>query len=287
MNGFNKGKSEKTLKEKKKKYNGKEAEQCQPVEWEEIQHKKECERASKERSKYEWDRPLVDETWSIDDDKPVKAPVRPAPKEAVSEFERKIIDSTIMQDEDLLIQSARAEHAAQKNPASEASTKGISSQRMPGVPYMKAGQESIYDKFAKEDESLEKELAGKLDAVGSMAASKTDVRAIKSSVDNKIVIQSEELKHKRTSRQEADEKKKIRRRIPKDAVNATVEKHGRQKKYEKLEVTSGEAYTPSKFREKSANWKDGNDNLMLDGEGLGASEIFRNLFRNLFRDLFG
>ena len=246
MNGFNKGKSEKTLKEKKKKLNGKEALQCQPVAWDEIQQKKENERYSKEKNKYEWDRPLVDESWTIDDASRKKsarppAPVTPALKEDVSEFERKIINSTIMEDEELFMHSALAEQG-----------------------------QSIYDKFAKEDEILEKELAGKLEAVGSMAASKTDVRAIKSSVDNKIIIQSEELKHKRSSNQETAGKKKIRRRIPKGEFSS-VEK---SKKPAKETVTKVN-HAPSKFREKSANWKDKDENLMSDGEGLGAMEVFQ------------
>ena len=38
------------------------------------------------------------------------APKAPAPKEDVSEFERKIINSTIMEDEELFMHSARVEH---------------------------------------------------------------------------------------------------------------------------------------------------------------------------------
>ena len=277
MNGFNKGKSEKTLKEKKKKLNGKEALECQPVEWEEIQHKKECERSSRERGKYEWDRPLVDESWTIDDENKGRtampaAPKAPAPKEDVSEFERKIINSTIMEDEELFMHSARVEHGLSKSDVSKGSLP------KPGVPYMKEGQESIYDKFAKEDEVLEKELAGKLDAVGSMAASKTDVRAIKSSVDNKIIIQSEELKHKRTSNQDAAGKKKIRRRVPKGELASTEKLDKRGKQVKKDGISAKTNYTPSKFREKSANWKDSDENLMLDGEGLGAMEFFQKFF---------
>lgn len=233
MNGFNKGKSEKTLKEKKKKLNGKEAVQCQPVAWEEFQQKKESEQARKENNKYEWDRPLVEESWEIDEDvrpvrderakrldagRPEQAVKEPKQADAVSEFEQNIINSTIMEDEFLFIETARAK-----------------------------SRESIYDKYAKED--------------------------------RKIIIQSEELKHKKKSENNTADGKKIRRRVPKGTVGDWQESPQKAAKRDRIEKQPYQtAQKQSKFRERSADWQDADENRMLDGEGFGMGEAFKDFF---------
>ncbi|HOO27113.1 MAG TPA: hypothetical protein PLU43_01505, partial [Lachnospiraceae bacterium] len=273
MRGFNKGNSEKKPKGKRVKLNGKAALQCDPIEWEAFQQKKEQDQEKKERKKFEWDRPLVDEFWTIDDDlhapsaedkaeyvgetmKPV-ASKQLEPEEA-RKFEQNIINSTIMEDEFLLMESARREHAAKS---------------------CEKAQESIYDKFAKEDQEVEKELAGKLDSVNRTAASKTDVRAIGSSVDHKIIIQSEELKHKRKALNSETSKKKIRRRIPKKAGSELSEKQaGFMSRKKSDNIFGQEKNQPSKFREKSANWKNNDEMKMTDGESMGFAETIKSFF---------
>lgn len=237
MNGFNKGKSEKTMKEKKKKFNGKEAVQCRPVAWEEFQQKKELKQVKKEKSKYEWDLPLVEESWEIDDDirparnKSAKRPetggfdkaIEPKPADTVSEYEKNIINSTIMEDEFLFIETARAEH-----------------------------RESIYDKYARED--------------------------------RKVIIQSDDLKHNKKSEKNKDSGKKVRRRVPKGTVADWQENPSKSVKRSKTEKQSYQTeQKQSKFRERSANWKDSDSNLMLDGEGLGIGETLRGFFGNFKR----
>ena len=49
-----------------KKNKGNEFEHTQ-ISWEEFEKEISAGRQEKERDKYEWDRPLVDETWSVDD----------------------------------------------------------------------------------------------------------------------------------------------------------------------------------------------------------------------------
>lgn len=283
MNGFNKGKSEKYLKEKKKKFNGKEAVQCQPVAWEEFQQKKESEQIRKD--KYEWDRPLVEESWEIDEDvmpiqnKSMKRPVakqaaqEPERVHAVGELEQNIINSTIMEDEFLFIETARAQSAAKNGLSGE----GKLPKRQQGVPYMAEGQESIYDKYAKEDRELEKEISGKLDAVG-VTLKGADQRSIKESVDKKIIIQSEELKHKRKAEKNAFGGKKVRRRVPK----GTADLQGRPQRAAQRGLAEKQpeqtVRKQSKFREQSADWRDTQKNLMSDGEGFGIGGTLKGFF---------
>ncbi len=290
MNRFNKGKSEDNLKEKKKKYNGKEALQCQPVAWEDFQQKKETEQRKREKKKYEWDRPLVDESWTIDTDVPPVKKSTPALKtppesadDIAGELERNIINSTIMEDEFLLVEAERAKKQ-------ESHTKP----EVHSKPETYSRPESIYEKYAREDKQKES---------AKPEQPEVDVRAIRAAVDKKIVIQSEELKKKRTSAELEKNGKKVRRRIQKsdtaktdktDKVKAVKEKKSRtavtgDKK------TDQEERKLSKFREQSLNWRDesisrgvGNNNVnqMLDGEGMGFSDAIHGFF-NKFSNFSG
>ena len=117
-----------------------------------------------EGDKYELDRPLVDETWSVDD--PVPGELPKIPEEPVSK----------------------------------------------GLTGLLPSEDAIYNATLNEDLDLSAAISRKLNAVAE--SHPVDEQAIRSSVDQKIVIKSEELKGKREM-QDGAPKRKVRRRIPK------------------------------------------------------------------------
>ncbi|MBR6451408.1 MAG: hypothetical protein IKS87_01765, partial [Lachnospiraceae bacterium] len=183
--------------------------------WEEFEKEHAAARRQQEKKeKLEWDRPLVDETWTID-------------------------------------------------------------------------EEVIYKATLDEDLDLSAEISRKLDSVAD--ARPVDEQAIRSSVDRKIVIKSEECKGKRAKLEDAP-KRKVRRRIPK-AANS--EKNGgrrqrmaseekKKQKYQPLE--SGQDNKMSAFRERSMDWKNQDPvHHGVDGEAADLPGAFSRIVAHFKR----
>lgn len=183
--------------------------------WEDIVKEKESWEGSdkKEKEKYEWDRPLVDENWTIDNtgEMPSAGPTD--------------------------------------------SKTGI---RPGSVTALLPPEDAIYKAMLDEDIDLSAQLSQSLNKV--MDNTGVDERAIKSKVDQKIVIQSEELKKKRGKKDAAP--RKVRRRIPKnpdspyekDAPEKLSASERRKQKYVHAELEQKPEM--SDFRRKSMNWRD-------------------------------
>jgi len=150
----------------------KENEDLPVFSWEEFEKEKALERLRREeveKDKYEWDRPLVDETWQLEERKP-NPPVSP---------------------------------------------KTGFTQNLPT-------EEAIVNAALEGDLDLSAFISEKLKSVAE--APKVNETAIRSSVDKKIVIKSEELKGKRAGQKSKETKRKVRRRIPKDSESGTDSK---------------------------------------------------------------
>lgn len=187
--------------------------------WEELAQEKEGrDQTQKEKEKYEWDRPLVDENWTIDNTGEIPK-AEPGPTDSKT---------------------------------------GI---RPGSVTALLPPEDAIYNAMLSEDLDLSQQLSKSLSKV--MDNNEVDENAIRSAVDKKIVIKSEELKNKRSKK--GDAPRKVRRRIPKNPENeaepkqkeklTAAEKRDRKYKHTKLE----EKPEMSDFRRKSMNWKDNNE----------------------------
>lgn len=199
-----------------------------------------------EGDKYEWDRPLVDETWSVDD--PVTGELPKIPEDKPKETPK-------------------------KEPVSK------------GLTGLLPSEDAIYNATLNEDLDLSAAISRKLNAVAE--SHPVDEQAIRSSVDQKIVIKSEELKGKREM-QDGAPKRKVRRRIPKstdpEKGRRLSAEEKRNLKYKHTELK--EDPKMSEFRERSMNWKDGaNENGTHQGEGEAAdlSGAFSRIFMHFKR----
>ncbi|MBP5384811.1 MAG: hypothetical protein J6Y57_07545, partial [Lachnospiraceae bacterium] len=212
------------------------------ISWEEFAQEMSAGRKERgEKEMLEWDRPLVDETWSIDD--PVTGELPPV---AVQEKE------TLKK----------------------------------GLTAMLPSEDAIYNATLNEDLDLSEAILRKLENVAD--AKPVDEQAIRSSVDRKIVIKSEELKGRR-AQLDAEPKRKVRRRIPKNP-DEMKEKGSRRRlsadekrdlKYKHTELH--EDPKMSAFREKSMNWKDGGGSV---SSGMGEEEDLPGVFSRI-RNHFG
>ncbi|MCR5268142.1 MAG: Ig-like domain-containing protein [Lachnospiraceae bacterium] len=140
-----------------------------------------------------------------------------------------------------------------------------------GITALLPGEDAIFNATLDEDLDLTEAISRKLESVTDQHP--VDEQAIRSSVDRKIVVKSEELKSKRAGTDEL-QKRKVRRRIPKNP-EASKEESGsrhlsaqekRDKKYKHTELN--EEPKMSDFRERSMNWKaGGHDPLTPMGDG--------------------
>lgn len=194
-----------------------------PFSWEDMIKEREAQESEKNnKEKLEWDRPLVDENWTIDNTGEI-------PKAGPTD-----------------------------------SKTGI---RPGSVTALLPPEDAIYNAMLSEDLDLSAQLSQSLNKV--MDKNGVDEKAIRSSVDRKIVIKSEELKSRRTNKDGTP--RKVRRRIPKNSedigrVNRDSDTQDKasahNKRFEKykhteLEKKSEQKPEMSDFRAKSMNWKDG------------------------------
>lgn len=199
--------------------------------WEEMIKEKEEQNASNDNDeKYEWDRPLVDETWTIDK----TGEISPAPTDSKT---------------------------------------GIK----PGsVTALLPPEDAIYNAMLSEDLDLSAQLSESLSKV--MDGSSVDEKAIRSSVDKKIVIKSEELKSKRNSKDDAP--RKVRRRIPKNPENKPSKYKPIEEKIEAKNQPKEEKHSEmSDFRKKSMHWRDSD---IHESSPLGSDEGNDNLHSSKF-----
>ncbi|MBO4902181.1 MAG: Ig-like domain-containing protein [Lachnospiraceae bacterium] len=206
--------------------------------WEEIERAMAAGRQERdEREKYEWDRPLVDETWSVDE--PVTGEIPPVP-------------------------APTGEEGALK-----------------GLTGLLPAEDAIFNATLNEDLDLSAAISRKLESVAE--TKQVDEQAIRSSVDKKIVVKSEELKSKR-DKQEPEPKRKVRRRIPKntDEPKEAKKKHlsaaeKREMKYKHADLQDDAKM--SDFRARSMDWKDG----APSSHGEGEAEDFGNAMGRVFK----
>ena len=178
--------------------------------WEDLLKEKET---NSENDQYEWDRPLVDESWTIDK----TGEIAPTPTDSKT---------------------------------------GIK----PGsVTALLPPEDAIYNAMLSEDLDLSAQLSESLSKV--MDNGPVDEKAIRSSVDKKIVIKSEELKNKRSSKDAAP--RKVRRRIPKNPEN-------KPQKYKPIENKEEKSPEMSDFRKKSMHWRDADIPKPFDTEDSDA-----------------
>lgn len=192
-----------------------------PFSWEDmIKEREALESEKNNKEKLEWDRPLVDENWTIDNTGEI-------PKAGPTD-----------------------------------SKTGL---RAGSVTALLPPEDAIYNAMLSEDLDLSAQLSQSLNKV--MDKNEVDEKAIRSSVDQKIVIKSEELKNKRTNKDGTP--RKVRRRIPKNSdetartdkgqpLSDTANQTSSKKRGEKYKHTELEKKPEmSDFRAKSMNWKDG------------------------------
>ena len=244
-----------------KKNKGNEFERTE-ISWEEFEKEISAERQEKkDRDKYEWDRPMVDESWSIDE--PVTGEIPSIKKEEAKQPDQK------------------------EAPAKEHQPGGITE--------LLPSEEAIYQATLDEDIDLSAAISRKLDSVADVG--KVDEQAIRATVDQKIVIKSEELKGKRKEA-DGEPKRKVRRRIPKTAESHKEShkeedaKRTRLSAEEKAEKKYGQRQRlpedpgMSAFRERSMNWKDAAEDQipnMEDAEGIGFGKALSGFFAHFKR----
>ena len=177
-----------------------------------------------ENDNYEWDRVVETDTWTLN----------------TEEIEKSIIDSTLMQDENLFIAAAMKEQSEK----TEQSEKAV---------------EAVAEKL--------KEVRGSID--------ESDKDRIRREVNKKIIIQSEELKNKRSkpakkklSKREREEQELAKVPVPSFVSSEIYAVESQSRSYipgQSADQVSDSAQSatgretgaePSDFRKRSANWRD-------------------------------
>lgn len=172
--------------------------------WEEFEREHAQKNSIREeKAKMEWDRPLVDESWQLEE--PIE----------------------------------------EQNKSIGALTKNLPS------------EDAIVNAMLEENLDLSTAISQKLNAVAEAPA--VDTQLIRSSVDRKIVVQSEELKEKR-AKQEEGRKRKVRRRIPRQSepLPQPEDENALRKSPSfapNRDDQREETAEMSRFREESMHWK--------------------------------
>ena len=239
---------------KGKQLNGRNAEECKAIDWADISEhldkngapmpKSAKKKKKPKKDEYAWDIDDVDEDWTIDFDD-----------------DGNLIDNT---------KSASAKKKESRKPARQ-SAKSVD--KKPEKQDKKAGDELEDSIVATTMKEIEEEEILKVDATdsGSKAKKKSaslseaDEEAIRKSVDDKIIIRSEELKTKRNSKNKSKKSAKEKSDFDKEEerLDRLKEKESiimassRRKvnKYTDAGKIVSDSENASEFRKKSLNWR--------------------------------
>lgn len=249
----------------KKKFDGKGAVECKAVDWETFAKHVDSEGNVKKEDSFEWDVKDVDVSWSIEFD------------ENGHPIDKNNINKNVKTDNANVDNKANmtSAGAVNKTPAMEELSQNIVNETLTEIAregILKADGAFVTGEI---DAKAVAKAAQKTSQQGApepkkavsepkKAVSKIDERSIRKSVDDKIVIKSEELKGKRLSQNG----KKVKIRVKKSDAKRNREKDielqndvtaspydVKINKYKNLGMVGTDVNEASKFRKQAANWR--------------------------------
>jgi len=277
---------------KKQKFNGKGAEECKAVDWSAVSQtiEKKGKPVASKKDDYKWDIDDVEETWSVDFDEngrkieasakkktgSAKSSVKKNVKQPVEENGKKPARGSVKEPDhddlgdsivfETLDQIAREGilRADGEFVTGEIDAKAVNSE-VNSKDNLKSDSKANSKGDLKSDSQTVPKASSKKNSANVAAGSKKsrpqlDEESIRKSVDEKIIIKSEELKGKRDKG-----KKQVKVRVPKEdaGVNTAYRDKKGLDKYKKLgelpsrtdSKTRKKENAPSQFRKNSADWR--------------------------------
>lgn len=282
---------------KRDKYNGKNAEECSTIDWSVYENEVTIgDHPEKKKDEFDWDFNNVRTEWAVEFDESgrriPKASKKTKAKKAskVDELEETIVSETLSQIASEDVYKADGAFVTGEIDAKRVNKEAKERERAQRAQYRTTSRSQ--DKAYSGSEAQTAVSRGKMQAANEEdAVAKSKIRkkrpvdedAIRQSVDDKIVIRSEELKAKRAKND--DKKVKIRvKKEDKKEIPSEARVHRSKSKINQYKnlgtIPSKKKTEPSKFRKQSANWRYGGVNK----EAVSDEEITETIENENFID---